>query len=117
MAVVRGLFQAHVDDIVPGSGTQDPATFQAQWNLPIATGTLQRTTLATGDNTIAVPAGTTLILVTPPATAVGIMKIKGAAGDTGIIVSRSQAMVLSYESGPLIVNIATGTPTVTFSFF
>jgi hypothetical protein len=101
MATARAIFQCHIDGLLPESQLID-----AQWTITNAIGAISRVTLANGDNTITVPAGTTLIIMIPPVTSNFSKVQKGAGGDTGTGIQRTFPEVFPYASGNFIVNSA-----------
>jgi len=65
--------------------------------------------LASGDNdlTTTIPSGTTLIVVIPPTSNTQALKLKGAAGDTGVRISPTKPHVHAWgAAGSFIVNAA-----------
>jgi len=72
--------------------------------------------LASGDNTLTVPAGTTLVVITPPTTNTVALKVKGAAGDTGWLISKTKPTPMTYDSGPAIINAASAVTGATVTF-
>lgn len=76
-----------------------------------------RVDLAAGDNSFTVPTGTSLVVVVPPTTNVIPLKLKGAAGDTGVIISSTRPTVVAYDSGPFIVNANGGAVTGATIYF
>jgi hypothetical protein len=81
--------------------------------------------LTSGDNTITVPAGATVAVISPPNAsipkpnpAVGItLKLKGAGGDTGVAISNTWPTELAWDTAPanFIINASTtGTAEVWF---
>ena len=80
-----------------GSRVIGPLTFVSA----AANGQTLETTLANGDNTIAIPtapATTGCIIVLPPANAFAT-KIKGNAADTGLNIGATGWVVLTWTSG------------------
>ena len=63
---------------VTGQAT-GPKELYAEWDLAAAVVDVQTVALASGDNTITVPTGATVILFSPPTTNVEVLKIKGNA--------------------------------------
>lgn len=68
------------------------------------------TALTTGDNTIAVPTGAMWLLISPPTTSTVAKKIKGAAGDTGVLIGPAIVSLIAIASGQtsIILNAASG---------
>lgn len=58
-------------------------------------------TLISGDNTIVVPTNSKGCIVVPDATSTTIKKLKGVAGDTGIIVSKILPNLISFDTTPI----------------
>lgn len=90
---LRGFFE----DLISGSKSISPADL-VHTTPPLAETQL---VLASGDNTITVPSTAVgcIILFDPTSTA--IKKLKGAGGDTGIIVSRQLWIVLTFDTTPI----------------
>lgn len=83
-------------------------------------GTVTDLTLAAGDNTVNVPTGAIGVLIDPPSANTVVLKLKGAAGDTGVVIHPTNATLLSLGSTQtsFIVNAASlTTGTTEFSFF
>lgn len=84
-----------------------------------AVGQIVDVVLASGDNTIAVPAGTTAVLIEPPSGNVVALKLKGVGGDTGVLLHKVYPTLLALDPSQttLIVNAASLTAGATeFSF-
>lgn len=66
--------------------------------------------LSPGDNSISVPTGAQGVLIVPPTSSVIVKKLKGAGGDTGVVISPSLCTMLSLPSGAttLLINAASG---------
>lgn len=57
--------------------------------------------LASGDNTITVPTGAKACIVIPPTgNTTVVIKLKGAAGDTGFTMAKSMPACLSFDTAP-----------------
>lgn len=57
--------------------------------------------LASGDNTIEIPAETAVLTILPPLESTVTLKLKGAAGDTGITVTSAGApIILPFQTTP-----------------
>jgi hypothetical protein len=111
VATARAIFQAHVDGLYPESIPLD-----LQWTLLAAVGQLTTITLAAGDNTLAIPAGTTLIGIKPPTTNGIVLKLKGAGGDTGFTLQPSIPFLLSWAAGTVLINAVSQVPGVQLAF-
>lgn len=72
--------------------------------------------LSSGDNTLSVPTGTTLIVITPPTSNSLALKVKGAGGDTGVAISKTKPTVLTWDSGTVIINAANTIAAATIRF-
>lgn len=78
--------------------------------------------LATGDNTVIVPANADGVVIIFDSTSTTVKKLKGAAGDTGVILAKNKWNVITFDTTPItdfIINSAgadTG-KTTTFVFF
>jgi hypothetical protein len=79
-------------------------------------------TLANGDNTILVPATADGCIIIFDPTSATVKKLKGVAGDTGVILAKNKWNVITFDTTPItdfIINSAgvdTG-KTTTFIFF
>jgi len=111
MATARAIFQAHVDGLYPESIPVD-----YQWSMLAAVGQLQTISLANGDNTLTIPAVTTLIGIKPPVTNANTLKLKGAGGDTGFTLQPNLPFLLTYFGGNVIINSAGSTAGVQLLF-
>ncbi len=62
--------------------------------------------LASGDNTITVPTGATAVLIQPPLANAIALTLKGAGGDTGILLHKIYPTLVSLSAGQttLIIN-------------
>lgn len=63
-----------------------------------AIGAVTDVILAAGDNTITVPAGATAAIIQFGAGSTQVKKLKGIAGDTGIIVTKIGTCVLHFDA-------------------
>lgn len=72
-------------------------------NLSNANAPIQVTqiTLASGDNTITVPSSAIGAVIIFDILSTTVKKLKGAGGDTGVILSKNKWTVLSFDSAPL----------------
>jgi len=95
----RAIFQAHVDNLYPESL---PIDFQ--WSFVAAVGQLQTVTLNNGDNTLTIPAGTSVVGLKPPATNSVALKAKGAGGDTGWTLQAAMPNVFTWSAGNIVIN-------------
>lgn len=94
-------------------------TFSATISSTNAVGVIQDVILQSGDNTISVPTNTTAVLIAPPATNTVALKVKGDAGDTGVLIHKTNPTLLALDptQTTFIVNAASLTATATeFSF-
>lgn len=103
MATARAIFQAHVDDLLA-----ETLPVALQWSMTSAVGQIQSLTIGT-NTTITVPSGTTLIILIPPTTNTNALTLKGASGDTGVLLSLTKPTVIAYASGTVILNAASST--------
>lgn len=62
-------------------------------------------TLASGDNTIAVPAGVVGCMIQPPVANALNLTLKGAGADTGIRISKTGPMLLNFDTSALPASI------------
>lgn len=106
MATARAVFQAHVDDLLLESIPID-----ASWPLTNAAYSVQRPTLANGDNTFTVPTAARLLILLPPATVAFTKKWKGAGGDTGVSFDQFLPMVFPVVQGTTIIINSAGLET------
>lgn len=74
-------------------------SLNAQVTLANAVGASTDVVLASGPNTIAVPAGATCALIQPPAGNVVALTLKGITGDTGILIHKTNPTFLSLDPG------------------
>ena len=85
----------------------------------VVLGEVHDQTLASGDNTVTVPATATAVVIAPPNSGTISLKLKGIAGDTGISISPKYPTVLPFDPAHLpatfILN-AGGTVTVELTF-
>lgn len=91
-----------IDDLPSGSQTIGPLTIAST----AANGSVTNVTLASGDNTIAVPASpacTGCLIVFDPTSTV-VKKLKGAGADTGITLAKASVNLLTFDS-PAPANI------------
>ena len=110
MATGRAIFQAHVDGLYPESIPID-----LQWTFPACVGQFTTVTLASGDNILAVPVGTTLVQVVPPPTNIIVLKT-GTAG-VGWTLQPAMANLFTWSGGNLIVNAASTVTGVKLGFY
>lgn len=89
---------------VTGDGVNDNWTPTPPQNTAAPGGGPQLLALASGDNTITVPAGASGFVLLPPAGSAVVKKIKGAGGDTGVTISNTLPFVGSVSAGSLIIN-------------
>ncbi len=86
-----------------------------------AVGQTTEVVLAGGDNTIAVPVGSSAALILPPAANAQALKLKGAAGDTGVSLAPGEPTLLAFPTpaqASFILNAAGQTAGFTeISFF
>lgn len=104
MATARAIFQAFIDDF-PAAG--DPTVVNAtHWTIASAAIRVETVTLNSGDNTLTVPTGATLLEVIPPTTNAQALKLKGNAADTGWQIATTAPTVLTLGGavGTRIVN-------------
>lgn len=91
------------------SGTK---TVRATWSITDGSPLLTLVNLASGDNTIAVPASPstvpTLIVIVPPTTNAQALKLKGAGGDTGVQINTTKPTALSWQTGASFILNAAG---------
>lgn len=73
-------------------------TFSGTISSAAAVGQTTEVTLASGDNTITVPTGATAALIQPPSANAVALKLKGAAGDTGIAIHKTMPSILALDA-------------------
>lgn len=87
-------------------------TVSESWSITDGSELTTLVNLASGDNTIAVPASPspvpTLIVIVPPTTNTFALKLKGAGGDTGVIINTTKPTVLSWSTGASFILNANG---------
>ena len=113
---MSGVFQA--------TGNGSTVYGNQSFNLPVINlaspiGAVTVLTLSSGDNTITIPAGTTIIIIQPPANNAAVLKLKSVAGDTGILISLTSWQILQTTSGQttFIINSASaGSAATTITF-
>lgn len=110
MASGRAILQAHIDGLFPESV---PVEFQ--WTL-LGVLEILPTSLSSGDNTLSVPSGTKLIVLTPPTTNAATLKLKGAGGDTGVTIRPAESNPFPWSAGTVIINASTSVNPVTLTF-
>jgi hypothetical protein len=83
------------------SGLDDGSVTVGPISMTTSSAVYQRTTLslASGNNTISVPAGATICILIFPADNTNAVKIKGASGDTGVTLNKVGKCVLQLDSG------------------
>jgi len=86
------------------------STVSLSWSITagVSTSTVD---LASGANTITVPAGTTLVVVIPPTGNSQTITAKGVSGDTGFQLSKTKPTVIAWETGANFVLTAGATIT------
>ena len=103
------------EGLTSGSKTIGPLTILGSATL----GEVHDQALTSGDNTITVPATATAAIIVPPSSGTVTIKLKGAAGDTGLFLSEKYPIVLPFDPAHLpatfILN-AGGTVTVELTF-
>jgi hypothetical protein len=114
MATGNLTLAANVSGGPDGGRTFGPVTITSQASVAAVT----TVALVVGDNTITVPTGATVCVLYPPNASIpipnpsfgGTLKLKGAGGDTGIVISAKWVTELAWDSPPgsFIVN-STGT--------
>jgi len=101
--------------LTSGSKTIGPLTILGAATL----GEVHDQALTSGDNTITVPATATAVIIVPPSSGTVTIKLKGAAGDTGIFVSEKYPIVLpfdpAHQPSTFILNVG-GSVTVELTF-
>lgn len=97
------------------SGTR---LIEALWTITAPIAAITSLGLVSGDNTIAWPTSSRLLIAFPSPTETATIKLKGAGGDTGVVISNSQPLVLAKTvAADIIINAsATGVGTWQFHF-
>jgi len=98
-----------ISGVKPGVGagpqTIGPLTITANASI----GAVTDIVLASGANTITVPAGSTAMVIVPPTTNTQTLTLKGVTGDTGVPLSPTQPSVISFPaSAPSTVVLTAG---------
>ena len=99
-----------------GSALHTPP-IQQNANSPLAESLLD---LALGDTTVAIPTTAAGVIIVPPVANAQALKLKGNAGDTGIVISPKAPTMLSFANPPpasFIINAAGVVAGTTFMFF
>lgn len=114
----RVTIQASLNELPQGSVTIAPLTISPNTQNLYGSGVY---TLAEGANSIIVPDFAAGVIITPTATNTIAITLKGASGDTGIPISPSAPILLTFPADPpetITLTAASdfSTPT-TFSFF
>lgn len=86
-----------IDGLVEGLPT-GKRVFQASISSSAAVDHTVTVNLTAGTNTITVPSGTTAAVIIPPTTNTQTISLRGAAGDTGVALSRTKPTVLSFDT-------------------
>ena len=100
----RAIFQGHIDGLTASSLTPESVPIGAAWAFDQAIGEIDVASWAAGTTQLAVPIGTTMLVVVPPSTNLTPLIFKGAAGDTGIPYSPNCASVIAFASPPQAPN-------------
>ena len=114
MTIVPTVALQSLNTIPVSSGS---VNINVQWQItaPVDSRTLQ--TLASGANTIAVPTGATICIITPPTTNTNTLTLKGVTGDTGVLISKVTPTVISLGVNATFCLTASGsTPLVEIMF-
>lgn len=94
-------------------------------NVPISIttplGVIQSLGLNVGNNTVvipSVPVAPTVVIIQPPAGNTNALILKGVNGDTGVLLHKTQPSVVALDPTELsiVINVATATTTLTFTF-
>jgi hypothetical protein len=107
---------------VSGSVTGIPTgsiTFAGSITSSAAVGEVLSIVLASGDNTISVPSGTTTVYFQPPVGNAIALKLKGAGGDTGVTISKVNLSIFSLDASQtsLIINAGSAFSAATYIAF
>jgi hypothetical protein len=102
MASGNVTLQANVSGGNAGSQTFGPLTVTATSAVPDQ----QPVALSSGNNTVTLPASITALVIVPPNAAnptpnppfAGTLTLKGASGDTGIVLSNKNPQMLTWDS-------------------
>ncbi len=87
---------------------------------PTSGGAVTVLTTASGDNTVTVPASTYVgVVIVPPYGNTTALKLKGAGGDTGIVIHPSNPTLYSFPAGTanFILNAAGSGVAIEMNFF
>ena len=80
-------------------------------------GDVQTLTLASGNNTITPPTGSTLCIITPPTANTTTMFLKGVGGDTGVTIARESPTILGlFSAVTFVINAVSEIVGVEFNF-
>jgi hypothetical protein len=111
MAVMRAIFQAHLDGLYPESIPLD-----LQWSNLNSPGQLQTVTLNSGDNTLTVPTGTVLIAIKPPAGNGTVLKLRAAGPIDVFTLQANMAGLFPWSAGTVTINAAASVAGVQLAF-
>lgn len=108
-----GHFLGFVDGLAGGSKRLD-----VSWTNTSSVADLTVTDLASGDNTVTVPGSVVGVVIVPPTSNTAALKLKGAAGDTGVQISKTRPTVVAWQTGTsFILNAGAAVTGCQFWFF
>jgi hypothetical protein len=104
MAVTAALTLTGTITGLPGGSE----TVSLTLNNSAASGQTQFVTLASGFQTVSVPAGAVWCIVVPPAGNTTSITLKGITGDTGVVLHPSQPSIIALGSSQTTIGITAG---------
>lgn len=114
MATATVSLSVNTSGLVPGGGG---ASLSTLLSAPIGEVLVQ--TLASGNNSITVPSGSSYVLIQPPSANTVALVLKGVNGDTGVSIHPSNPFLLSLASSAtsFVINAASATTGSTYLSF
>ncbi len=102
------MASATLDLISTLSGILGDGSPHWRWTTTSPKGECDTIDFASGNNTITIPTGTTLVVIEPPSDNTQALLLKGATGDTGIDCDPNSPIVVSPSTAEttIVVNAA-----------
>ena len=93
---------------VTGGDTGDKLVNVA-WTISTPLNLTERPTITQGaNNTVTVPSGATLCVISPPTDNTQAVTFKGVAGDTGYAIDANTPTVIAVSGSSFVINLAAG---------